>query len=336
MSSHNAVSFTQVTKVFKDFTALDGITFTVPTGSIFGVVGTSGAGKSTLIRTVNGLETPSAGDVTVLGTPLAEANLRELRRRVSMVFQQYNLLSSKTVAENVAIPLVLAHVPKEEIQERVQQVLDLVGLTDRADHHPGQLSGGQQQRVAIARALITNPQLLLCDEPTSALDPITTKQILDLLVEINARLAVTILIITHQMDVIATIADHVAVLENGKLIEHGPVEQIFAQPKQRLTRDFVATVVPQQLPDTLVREVQARTWGTVLRIVYTDATGRDIISRLHSDFGITAELLHAVDTALRHASVGILVLGFTAPPSDTKQAIAWLKSLDNLTIEVVS
>ena len=226
-----AISFHQVSRVFGDFTALDSVTFDVPTGSIFGVVGTSGAGKSTLIRTVNGLETPSSGSVTVLGTPLDEADLRALRRTVSMVFQHYNLLSSKTVAENVAIPLVLSKTPKSEIDERVTEVLGLVGLAERAEHRPGQLSGGQQQRVAIARALITNPDLLLCDEPTSALDPITTAQILDLLVEINTKLGVTILIITHQMNVIAAIADHVAVLEHGHLIEHGPVEQVFAHPR---------------------------------------------------------------------------------------------------------
>lgn len=159
-----AISFHQVNRVFGDFTALDSVTFDVPTGSIFGVVGTSGAGKSTLIRTVNGLETPSSGSVTVLGTPLDEADLRALRRTVSMVFQHYNLLSSKTVAENVAIPLVLSKTPKSEIDERVAEVLGLVGLTERAEHRPGQLSGGQQQRVAIARALITNPDLLLCDD----------------------------------------------------------------------------------------------------------------------------------------------------------------------------
>lgn len=302
-----AISFHQVSRVFGDFTALDSVTFDVPTGSIFGVVGTSGAGKSTLIRTVNGLETPSSGSVTVLGTPLDEADLRALRRTVSMVFQHYNLLSSKTVAENVAIPLVLSKTPKSEIDERV----------------------------AIARALITNPDLLLCDEPTSALDPITTTQILDLLVEINTKLGVTILIITHQMNVIAAIADHVAVLEHGHLIEHGPVEQVFAHPREALTRQFVGTVVPQRLPDTLVQEVSAGAWDTVLRVVHTDAAGRGVISRLEKEFGIQVELLHAVDASLRHTSVGIIILGLRGPSVVIDQALQWLHSRKHLEVEIL-
>lgn len=330
-----AISFHQVNRVFGDFTALDSVTFDVPTGSIFGMVGTSGAGKSTLIRTVNGLETPSSGSVTVLGTPLDEADLRALRRTVSMVFQHYNLLSSKTVAENVAIPLVLSKTPKSEIDERVAEVLGLVGLAERAEHRPGQLSGGQQQRVAIARALITNPDLLLCDEPTSALDPITTTQILDLLVEINAQLGVTILIITHQMNVIAAIADHVAVLEHGHLIEHGPVEQVFARPREALTRQFVGTVVPQRLPDTLVQEVSSGTWDTVLRVVHTDAAGRSVISHLEKEFGIQVELLHAVDASLRHTSVGIIILGLRGPSIVIDQALQWLHSRKHLEVEIL-
>ena len=330
-----AISFHQVSRVFGDFTALDSVTFDVPTGSIFGVVGTSGAGKSTLIRTVNGLETPSSGSVTVLGTPLDEADLRALRRTVSMVFQHYNLLSSKTVAENVAIPLVLSRTPKSEVDERVAEVLGLVGLAERAEHRPGQLSGGQQQRVAIARALITNPDLLLCDEPTSALDPITTTQILDLLVEINTKLGVTILIITHQMNVIAAIADHVAVLEHGHLIEHGPVEQVFAHPREALTRQFVGTVVPQRLPDTLVQEVSSGAWDTVLRVVHTDAAGRGVISHLEKEFGIQVELLHAVDASLRHTSVGIIILGLRGPSGVIDQALQWLHSRKHLEVEIL-
>ena len=304
-----AISFHQVSRVFGDFTALDSVTFDVPTGSIFGVVGTSGAGKSTLIRTVNGLETPSSGSVTVLGTPLDEADLRALRRTVSMVFQHYNLLSSKTVAENVAIPLVLSKTPKSEIDERVAEVLGLVGLAERTEHRPGQLSGGQQQRVAIARALITNPDLLLCDEP--------------------------ILIITHQMNVIAAIADHVAVLEHGHLIEHGPVEQVFAHPREALTRQFVGTVVPQRLPDTLVQEVSSGTWDTVLRVVHTDAAGRGVISHLEKEFGIQVELLHAVDASLRHTSVGIIILGLRGPSIVIDQALQWLHSRKHLEVEIL-
>lgn len=260
----DAVVFDHVGKVFptrdSSFAALDDISFTVPEGSVTGVVGTSGAGKSTLIRMVNGLETPSSGTVTVQGqqpASLSTSELRELRRNVAMVFQSVNLLETKTVAENVATPLKLTKTPKSEIERRTAEVLELVGLTDRADHKPRQLSGGQRQRVGIARALVTDPTMLLCDEPTSALDPITTSQILDLLRNINEELGVTILIITHQIDVIARLADNVAVLSEGRLVESGPVAQVFADPQHELTQKFVDTVIPPEL-DATAREALSR------------------------------------------------------------------------------
>lgn len=260
----DAVVFDHVGKVFptrdSSFAALDDISFTVPEGSVTGVVGTSGAGKSTLIRMVNGLETPSSGTVTVHGqqpASLSTSELRELRRNVAMVFQSVNLLETKTVAENVATPLKLIKTPKSEIERRTAEVLELVGLTDRADHKPRQLSGGQRQRVGIARALVTDPTMLLCDEPTSALDPITTSQILDLLRNINEELGVTILIITHQIDVIARLADNVAVLSEGRLVESGPVAQVFADPQHELTQKFVDTVIPPEL-DATAREALSR------------------------------------------------------------------------------
>lgn len=260
----DAVVFDHVGKVFptrdSSFAALDDISFTVPEGSVTGVVGTSGAGKSTLIRMVNGLETPSSGAVTVHGqlpASLSTSELRELRRKVAMVFQSVNLLETKTVAENVATPLKLTKTPKSEIERRTAEVLELVGLTDRAQHKPRQLSGGQRQRVGIARALVTEPTMLLCDEPTSALDPITTSQILDLLRNINEELGVTILIITHQIDVIARLADNVAVLSEGRLVESGPVAQVFADPQHELTQKFVDTVIPPEL-DATAREALSR------------------------------------------------------------------------------
>lgn len=260
----DAVVFDHVTKVFPtregSFTALDDISFAVPEGSVTGVVGTSGAGKSTLIRMVNGLETPSSGAVTVHGRNPAElgtSDLRELRRKVSMVFQSSNLLETKTVAENVATPLKLVKASKSEIERRTSEVLDMVGLSERAQHKPRQLSGGQRQRVGIARALITDPTLLLCDEPTSALDPLTTNQILDLVRNINEELGVTILIITHQIDVVARLADDIAVLSEGKLVESGPVAQVFANPQHELTSKFVDTVIPPEL-DGSAREALSR------------------------------------------------------------------------------
>lgn len=334
----SAVTFEHVTRRYGDITALDDVTFTVPSGSIYGVVGTSGAGKSTLLRTVNGLETPSEGTVTVLDRDparLQQSGLRSLRREVAMIFQHYNLLGSRTVAENVAMPLRLAGTAKEDVDKRVSEALDRVGLADRAHHRPRQLSGGQRQRVGIARALVTNPRVLLCDEPTSALDPITTAQILDLLVRINEDLGITILIITHQMDVIARIADHVAVLEGGQLVENAPVEEIFARPQARLTRRFVETVVPQKLPETLADEVRSGQAGTVVRVVHEAGAGRSVLRDVEKLFGVEADLLHATDAPLRHTTVGTLVLGLHAPGARVSKALQWLSDQEGLTVEVL-
>ncbi len=337
-----AVSFRNVTKTFGDgahaIHAVDDISFEVPTGSVYGVVGTSGAGKSTLLRTANGLESVTSGTVTVLGeepAALGPGGLRELRRQVSMVFQHYNLLGSRTVAENVGMPLVLAGTGKAEIHERVTGALEVVGLADRASHRPAQLSGGQRQRVGIARALVTRPKVLLCDEPTSALDPLTTSQILELLVRINEELGLTILIITHQMDVIARIADHVAVLENGRLIERGGVDEIFAHPQAPLTRRFVETVVPQRLPDSLAEEVRDGRAGTVVRIVHTGGAAREVIGELAAHFDVAASLLHASDAPLRHTTVGTLVLGLHGESPAVSEAMTWMNNRDGLSVEVL-
>ena len=337
-----AVAFEHVSKVFDtssgDFAALDDITFTVPTGGISGVVGTSGAGKSTLIRTVNGLETPTSGTVTVLGRQPAELGakqLRELRREVSMVFQNYNLLETKTVAENVATPLLLSKTPKAEVKSRVAEVLEMVGLSDRAQHKPRQLSGGQRQRVGIARALVTNPSILLCDEPTSALDPLTTTQILELLRDINAKLGVTILLITHQMDVVARLADSVAVLEAGKLVESGPVAEVFADPQATLTQRFVETVIPRAVPDSVHAAIERGDYDAVVQLIHTGNAVADVFSQLASRFGTEAHLLSSAETELADTSVGATILGLRADGS-TDEALAWLDGLDGVTVNRIT
>jgi D-methionine transport system ATP-binding protein len=337
-----AVSFRHVTREFGDaknpVRALEDITFDVPQGSIFGVVGTSGAGKSTLIRTVNGLESATSGTVDVLGerpSALRGSGLRGLRRQVSMVFQHYNLLRSKTVAENVGMPLVLAKRPAQEVTARVAEVLDVVGLADRAEARPAQLSGGQRQRVGIARALVTNPKLLLCDEPTSALDPITTEQILELIVRINRDLGVTVLIITHQMNVIAKIADYVAVLEHGRVLEHGKVEDIFAHPSTQLTSRFVETVVPSRLPEALLEHVGSGAAGEVVRIVHTRGAARTLVTDLASRFALEVTMLYATDAPLRHVTVGTLVLGLRGEQRAVDDAKAWISSQPDLSVEDV-
>lgn len=335
-----AVSFKDVSKAFGDgpqaVHALDAVTFDIPAGSIYGVVGTSGAGKSTLLRTVNGLETITDGVVETLGERPAElsaGHLRRLRREVGMVFQHYNLVGSKTVAENVAMPLVLAKRPSAEIKPRVAEVLELVGLSERAGHRPAQLSGGQRQRVGIARALVTNPKILLCDEPTSALDPITTGQILELLVRINEELGLTILLITHQMNVIARIADSVAVLENGELVENGPVEEVFARPQAPLTRSFIETVIPQALPDSVAETISANPYDALLRVRHSNGAARELISELTSRFDVSASLLHATDAPLRRSTVGSLVLGVNGETSAVRRAVQWASIRDGLEVE---
>ena len=335
-----AVAFDHVSKVFDTsggtFAALDDITFAVPTGGIFGVVGTSGAGKSTLIRTVNGLESPTSGTVTVLGrqpSELSPKELRELRREVSMVFQNYNLLETKTVAQNVATPLLLSKTPKAEITRRVNEVLELVGLTDRADHKPRQLSGGQRQRVGIARALVTNPSILLCDEPTSALDPLTTTQILDLLRAINAELGVTILLITHQMDVVARLADSVAVLDSGKLVESGPVAEVFADPQAALTQRFVETVIPREIPESVRATIDASAFDQVVQLIHSGRAASGVFTELINRFGLDAQLLSSSDADLAGTTVGATVLGLRGGATqDVADAVAWLEGLEGVTV----
>ena len=338
--SGNAVIFDGVTKVFDtgdtSFTALEDISFAVPAGGISGVVGTSGAGKSTLIRTVNGLEVPTSGSVSVLGEEPAKLNakqLRDLRRKVSMVFQNYNLLETKTVAENVATPLLLSKTPKAEIQRRVAEALEMVGLADRASHKPRQLSGGQRQRVGIARALVTNPSILLCDEPTSALDPLTTTQILELLRKINAELGVTILLITHQMDVVARLADEVAVLSEGHLVESGPVAEVFADPQHPLTQRFVETVIQREVPEHVRETIREGRFDRAVQLVHTGGAAQEVFTQLVGKFGVDARLLASSSTELAKTTVGTTIVGLHGGEADG--AVAWLSSLEGVTANEV-
>ena len=233
----------------KEITALKEISLEIEKGDIFGIVGYSGAGKSTLLRLLNGLETPTSGTVLVDGkeiSRLSERELRFARQKIGMIFQHFHLLWSRTVAENVAFPLEIAGVPKKQIKEKVRRLLELVGLSERADAYPAQLSGGQKQRVGIARALANDPDVLLCDEATSALDPETTASILRLLKEIHQKLGLTLVLITHEMSVVRAICNKMAVMENGRIIETGPVAEIFQKPKHPLTKKFVQDAEPGQ------------------------------------------------------------------------------------------
>jgi D-methionine transport system ATP-binding protein len=299
--------------------ALDGIDLAAPRGSITAIIGRSGAGKSTLIRLVNGLEKPTSGKVIVDGTDvtqLSETKLRGIRRSIGMIFQHFNLLSSRTVFDNVALPLEIAGVSRRDIDARVTPLLDLVGLADKRTRYPAELSGGQKQRVGIARALSTEPKLLLSDEATSALDPETTQSVLDLLARINRELGLTILLITHEMEVVKRIADHVAVIDGGRIVERGSAFDLFSAPRHATTKALLSGVPGMQLPDHVaarLTDTPTPDSKTVLRIVFTGPHATDpILSRLSVDLGLELNILGGAVDEIAGRPFGTLVVSFPA------------------------
>ena len=281
--------------------ALRGIDLSVAPGEVFGVIGRSGAGKSSLVRTINLLNRPTSGRVVVDGrelTALPEPQLREARRGIGLVFQHFNLLSSRTVFGNVALPLELAGVRPPEVRRRVDELLDLVGLAQLRDRYPARISGGQKQRVGIARALANRPRVLLSDEATSALDPETTRSILALLRQINRDFGLTVVLITHQMQVIKQVADRVAVLDAGRVVEQGEVVQVFTHPRESVTRGLVEDVVPQNLPDSVVARIRGlmagdATPGELLRLAFAgDRSDQPLLSDLVRRFGLDLNIVH--------------------------------------------
>lgn len=328
-ASHDAaIALSDISKVFPsrdaagEVRALDGVALTVPRGSILGVIGRSGAGKSTLIRLVNGLERPSRGKVVVDGTEisaLGERALREVRRSIGMIFQHFNLLSSRTAFDNIALPLEIAGTPRREIAGIVEPLLETVGLADKRNRYPSELSGGQKQRVGIARALATRPKVLLSDEATSALDPETTTQILALLRKINRELGLTILFITHEMSVVKALADRVAVMDGGRIVEQGSTYEVFANPQHETTQSFVNTVTGRALPDQLSARLQpSYSDGTsaVLRITFTGSKAdTPVLSQVSRKHNVDLNILHGrVDTVAEHP-FGTLVVAVALPPA---------------------
>ena len=327
---HNAVRFEHVSKVYAASTgevaALQGIDLSVPAGSIFGIIGRSGAGKSSLLRTINRLESPSTGHVYVAGQDIAtldEDGLVALRRRVGMIFQHFNLLSAKTVFDNVALPLRVAGVRPAQVRERVNELLHLVGLDGKQNVYPARLSGGQKQRVGIARALVHHPGILLCDEATSALDPETTHAILALLRDINRKLGLTIVLITHEMSVIREICDQVVVLEQGRIAEQGPVWKVFGQPEHDATRALLRTV-EQGLPHDLLQSIQPEppATGEALRVLQLTFTGEGGIEpdlgRIADTLGHKAQLLHGgIDRIQGHAHGRLIIATRSSVPAQT-------------------
>jgi D-methionine transport system ATP-binding protein len=310
-------------------TALADTSLTVQQGSVLGVIGRSGAGKSTLIRLVNGLEKPSSGRVVVDGaeiSALPEPALRHARRSIGMIFQHFNLLSSRTAAENVALPLEVAGYDRAAIRARVDELLALVGLADKRDRYPAELSGGQKQRVGIARALATKPKVLLSDEATSALDPETTRSILDLLARINRELGLTILLITHEMAVIRSIAQEVAVIDGGRIVEQGDVFGVFTRPEHPVTRSFLAEETGRVLPAHLAERLRpdpAPGGQAVLRIVFRGPHATDpIIARLARELNVDATILAGSVDEIAGRPFGTLVVGL--PEASLSTALSFL------------
>ena len=293
--------------------ALRDVSLRVEKGDIYGIVGFSGAGKSTLLRLVNGLEKPDSGSVTVAGQDLSRLHHRELlllRRKIGMVFQQFNLLEGKTVRHNVSIPLLLAGASQKEIEVRVREVLRFVELEDKENAYVSQLSGGQKQRVGIARALATRPDILLCDEATSALDPQTTESILRLLQRVNREMGVTILLITHQMQVIQLICNKVAVMERGRIVEEGSVLSVFGTPKEEVTRRFVRTVINDQIPEKFISVVRNETRNQRVELLkfIGDSVKEPLIANLCRMEGLEVNILGATIQEMQGSVMSVFIL----------------------------
>ena len=340
------IRFEHLSKTFqtKDgaFEALKDVSFEIEKGDIYGVIGYSGAGKSTLIRMVNALERPTSGKIFVedkdIGS-LSAKELRSLRKGIGMIFQQFNLLESKTIYDNVAIALKLNGTPKKDIEARVNELLEFVELSDKKSYYPGQLSGGQKQRVGIARALANNPSILLCDEATSALDPQTTKSILHLLQDINKKMNLTIVLITHQMEVVKTICDRVAVIESGDIIEEGPMIDVFTNPQHPTTKEFTKSVINAELPDIVKQMKLSDTYTEgsklLVRISFIgDSASEPIISGMVKHFDVDVSIISGNTDQLKDVLFGTLLIEISGNRERIKNALEYLHQ-QHLKTEVI-
>ncbi|ALB61749.1 DL-methionine transporter ATP-binding subunit [Cronobacter condimenti 1330] len=330
------IKLSNITKVFQQgnrtIQALNNVSLHVPAGQIYGVIGASGAGKSTLIRCVNLLERPTQGSVQVGGqelTALSESELTKARRQIGMIFQHFNLLASRTVFGNIALPLELDNTPREEIKRRVNELLELVGLSEKQDAYPANLSGGQKQRVAIARALASNPKVLLCDEATSALDPATTRSILELLKDINRRLGLTILLITHEMDVVKRICDCVAVISNGELIEQDSVSEVFSHPKTPLAQQFIQSTLHLDIPEDYAQRLNQQSADNRVPLLRLEFTGQSVDAPLLSEtarrYNVNNNIISAQMDYAGGVKFGIMLTEMHGTQEETQAAIAYLQ-----------
>lgn len=329
------IEINNVSKIFDTgkgrLTAVDNVELSIAAGEVFGIIGYSGAGKSTLIRLLNGLEKPTSGSVVINGkniTAIKGQDLRNSRQKVSMIFQHFNLLWSRTVKENIEFPLEIAGVPKSKRQARVQELVELVGLTGRENAYPSELSGGQKQRVGIARALANDPEVLLCDEATSALDPQTTDSILELLVDINKRLGLTIVLITHEMHVIRKICHRVAVMEGGRVVELGEVLDVFQAPKEEITKRFVAQVTkPEDSQETINKLRELYPTGQLIKLIFVgEQTEQPILTKLLRSHPIEVNIVQGNIAHTQRGAYGTLILQFKGSAAEIQNAITFLNS----------
>lgn len=322
--------------------AVQDVSLSIGKGEIFGIIGFSGAGKSTLVRCINLLERPTSGSVTVDGkemTALSARELRQARKKIGMIFQHFNLMPSRTVFGNVAYPLRGSGLSGEQIADKVHRLLELVGIGDKAEAYPKQLSGGQKQRVAIARALANDPNVLLCDEATSALDPQTTKAILRLLKDLNEKLGITVVIITHEMAVVKEICDRVAVMEHGRVVEQGEVFNVFADPRQEITRNFIHTTSNLRKIEELIEEdspvVQLKPGELIVRLSYIQRNvSEPLISTVSRKFDITLNIIFSDIAIVQNAPIGGTVAIISGERAQITQAMQYLIE-KNVGVEVI-
>ncbi|HIU85299.1 MAG TPA: ATP-binding cassette domain-containing protein [Candidatus Aphodousia gallistercoris] len=325
-----------------EVTAVNDVSLTIRTGEIFGIIGFSGAGKSTLVRCLNCLERPDSGSVTIEDTnvtALTGEKLRQCRRQIGMIFQHFNLMPSRTVYENVEMPLKLTALTREQREQKILNLLELVGLADKRNTYPSQLSGGQKQRVAIARALANDPKVLLCDEATSALDPQTTQSILSLLKKVNAKLGITLVVITHQMSVIKEICDRVAVMEKGKIVETGTVTDIFSSPQAQITRNFIDAAdnignffeLVKSNPEAIGIRPGQSVWFLTYR---GQAAGEPLMVELFRRFQVKANIVYGNVDFFKGSVVGKLGVGIDGSPENIAQSKAYLQN-HNVHVEVL-
>ncbi len=310
--------------------ALKNISLTVNDGDIYGIIGMSGAGKSTLVRCINMLERPTSGEVYINGEnigALSDAELRKVRRKVTMIFQSFNLLMQRTCLDNICFPLELGGMKKSKARERARELLKTVGLPDKENAYPVQLSGGQQQRIAIARALATDPEILLCDEATSALDPKTTQSILDLIQEINKKMGITVIVITHQMSVVEKICNRVAILDSGSVAEEGDVSEVFTMPKSDAAKKLVYSESPESTELSHLNE-------NVICVVYNgaDVAGTPLIAKMAIEENIAANILGAQTKCIGDKVYGSMILGIDGGEEQTERAVSYLKKTPNIIV----